>query len=244
MICATPWPQSSNPPPLSPGEVHLWSASLAANDQQFHFYESCMDEREKARADRYLMEVSRTRFISARAILKQLLAKYTGEDPTAICFRFGPLGKPYLPTTSSPALQFNSTDTQEEALFAFCRGAEIGVDIEYKTRKVRHDLIAIRKFTNQEKQLYLACPQSQRKNYFLSVWTRKEAYGKALGVGIKYRLNEVNLVAAEISERVVVTDADDVLWDVVQVQPAEDLIACVVTQGTGWRFRCFRLASQ
>ena len=241
MICAAPWPKSSNPPPLLPGEVHLWSASLVAGKEQFELYEKFMDMREKARADRYLMDLSRTRFISARAILKQLLSKYTGGDPAEISFRLGPQGKPYLPAKSSPMLQFNSTDTQEEALYAFCLDAEIGVDIEYKTRQVRHEIIAKRKLTKQENDLYLACPESQRKQYFLSLWTRKEAYGKALGVGIKYRLNEVNLVSADSADRVVVRDDEDIQWDVVQVEPAADLIACVVTQGTGWRLRCFRL---
>lgn len=241
MICAAPWPKSSNPPPLSSGEVHLWSASLAVSNELFRQYEICMDARERARADRYVWEVARTRFISARAMLKRLLSEYTGDDPAKMSFHLGPQGKPYLPTGFASDFQFNSTDSGDEALFAFCRDAEIGVDLELKSRQVRHDIIAKRKFTKREYERYLACPQSRRKHCFLSVWTRKEAYGKAIGVGIRYRLNEVDLGSADSAGRVVVKDNENIQWEVVQLEPAEDLIACVVTQGTGWRFRCFRL---
>lgn len=241
MVCALPWSTASKPPALNPKEVHLWSASLLVSNEQILKFERCLDERELTRANRYAMETARVRFICARAILKHLLAMYTGEEPTSIQFRLGPLGKPYLPTNSRPQLYFNSTDTQDEALFAFCFDAELGVDIEYKTRKVNHSIIVNRKFTPQEIQQYLALASEQRRDYFLSVWTRKEAYGKAIGVGIKYRLNQVNLVDAEDSVRHSVRDDSGIEWEVVQIEPADDMIASVVTQGSGWRFRCHRL---
>ncbi len=241
MVCVLPWSTASKPPVLNPGEVHLWSASLLVSDEQFLMFERYLDERELTRANRYAMEIARARFICARAILKHLLALYTGDEPTSIRFRLGPLGKPYLPTNSRPQLYFNSTDTQDEALFAFCLDAELGIDIEYKTRKVNHSIIVNRKFTPQEIQQYHARTSEQRRGYFLSVWTRKEAYGKAIGVGIKYRLNQVNLVDAEDSVRHSVRDDSETDWEIVQIEPADDMIACVVTQGSGWRFRCHRL---
>ncbi len=242
MVCPLPWPRSGSPPPLRPKEVHLWSASLISSDDKLRDFERCMDERELARANRYAMEISRTRFISARAMLKQLLAMYTGLEPAAVRFCLGPLGKPYLPPADGPALNFNSTDTQDEALFAFCLDAEIGVDIEFKNRQVNHPIIARRKFTPQELDQHLDCPAEQRKLHFLSLWTRKEAYGKAIGVGIKYRLNEVNLVDAENSARICVHDETGAEWEVAQAEPSDDLIACVVAQGRGWRYRCQRLS--
>ncbi len=241
MACTLPWPHCSEPPRLLPGEVHLWSASLAADDEQYRYYQSCMNPEEMARANRYAMATSRTRFICARAILKLLLSRYIGKNPAEISFRLGPLGKPYLPPASGNFLQFNSTDTEEEALFAFCLDAEIGVDIEYKTRKVNHAIIAHRKLTEQEYSYYRALPASQRRLFFLSVWTRKEAYGKAIGVGIKYRLNEVNLIDENQSPRISIRDDAGVVWEIVQIEPAADLVASVVTENTGWNFRYYRL---
>ncbi len=241
MVCIQPWPLSSDPPPLNPGEVHLWSASLLTSKEKLLEFESCLDEREQARAERFTIERSRTRFIVARATLKHLLAKYTGDDPTTIRFHLGPLGKPYLPPASGCKLHFNSTDTQDEALFAFCQGAEIGVDIEYKSRTINHSKIAARICTAQEFAHYAACPPELRQLNALSLWTRKEAYGKAIGRGIKYKLSKVNLVDREKSSRLLLRDEVGMEWEVVQTEPTDELLACVVVQGGGWRFRCQRL---
>ncbi len=241
MVCAALWPLSSSAPPLPPGEVHLWSASLLCSKLMLSEYEHLLDEREMARANRYALEISRTRFICARAILKTLLAMYTEQDLQSIRFRLGSLGKPYLPSGDGPELKFNSTDTADEALIAICRDAEIGVDIEYKSRQVNHAIIAKRKFTTEEYKQYLTCSQRQRREFFLSMWTRKEAYGKAIGVGIKYRLNEINLTDDDRSPSVAVCDTAGVEWEINQIEPTSELIACVVTEGKGWRFRCQRL---
>ncbi len=200
-----------------------------------------MDLREMRRAERYNVELSRERFISARGILKELLGKYVGVSPKMISFALGRLGKPYLPNDISPDLQFNSTDTQQQALFAFCRSAEIGIDIEFLTRNVRHREIARRKFSRQEQDQYLRLPTLQQKDFFLNIWTRKEAYGKARGVGIRYRLNSVNLVDDAGSGRLSVNDETGAIWEIVQFSPEPDIIASVVVAGTGWKFRCFRL---
>ena len=242
MVCDLPWPQLSCPPRLPPKVVHLWSASLLADEEKFLKYQSWMGPREIERANRFVYQSARRRFICARAILKHLLALYTDTVPTEVHFRLGPKGKPYLPPISGSTVQFNSTDTGDEALYAFCLDAEIGVDIEYNTRDVNHSIIAKRKFTAQEYSQYLASPPEERRRFFLSMWTRKEAYGKAIGVGLHYRLNEMNLVQSDRSTRFSVRSAVGDDWEVAQAEPASDLVACVVVEGTGWRYRCQRLS--
>ena len=242
--CSFPWKHKSRPPLLTSREVHLWSASLAVSADQVRFYESCLDARETRRANRYRSEQGRFRFICARGILKELLAAYCGYDPQNISFALGTMGKPYLSPMSDPPIQFNTTDTQNEALFAFCRSGEIGVDIELLPREVKHERIAYRKFSQTEYEAYIAKPMSQRKDYFLSVWTRKEAYGKAKGVGIRYTLNSVNLVCGEGLSSVSLTDSLGTEWEIRQIKPFESATACVVTQGAGWNFRCFHFVGE
>ncbi len=240
-VCDVPWPYPDQFPELLSSEIHLWSGSLDVSPERIRYYEACMDRREKRRAERYSVELSRERFICARGILKELLGKYADAEPDTISFTLGRLGKPYLPENISSELQFNSTDTQQAALFAFCRSAEIGVDIEFLTRNVRHREIAQRKFSCQEYDQYLQHPTSRQKNYFLKIWTRKEAYGKARGVGIRYRLNSVNLVDDAGSDRLSVHDETGAIWEIVQFSPEPEVIASVVVAGTGWKFRCFQL---
>ena len=235
------WPQPASFPKLHSRQVHIWSASIDVSDQRFRFYESCLTRRELTRADRYAHDLTRRRFVCARGLLKEILGRYTGVEPSGIVFDLGKLGKPYLPTRISSDLQFNSTDTKGEALFAVCRSAEIGIDIEFADRKVRHQIIAPRKFSEAELACYQRLSLSQRKEYFLNVWTRKEAYGKAKGVGIKYRLNSVNLVDESDLDRLSVVDSKGTKWEVVQISPATNIAAAVVIEGTGWQIEGFRL---
>ncbi|MDE0308756.1 MAG: 4'-phosphopantetheinyl transferase superfamily protein [Acidiferrobacterales bacterium] len=236
-----PWSHTDPFPQLLPGEVHLWSTTLDTGPERIRYLESLMDRHEMRRAARYRVELSRQRFICARGILKELLGRYAAVEPDRISFKLGNLGKPYLPDHISSDLQFNSTDTRHEAVFAFCRSAEIGVDIEFLTRKVRHREIAQRKFSSQEHEQYLKHAPSQQKRFFLKIWTRKEAYGKARGVGIRYRLNSVNLVDDAGSDRFAIRDEIGAIWEVVQFFREPDITASVVIAGTGWQFRRFRL---
>ncbi len=229
-------------PQLKAGEVHLWSASLVVTAADFVFYRGCLDEQEIARADRYRGAHGRERFIVARGLLKRLLANYGECDPRSVRFSRGPMGKPYLHPKPGLSLQFNATDTRSEAIFAFCRNAEIGVDLELLTRIVRHEPIAQRKFSAAENCVYRSLSAAQQKEYFLSLWTRKEAFGKAKGVGIRYRLNSVSLITGSDFSPTVVADDAGVIWEIRQVKPFATATASVVTQGTGWKYRCFRFA--
>ncbi len=218
----------------------MWSASLDVDSERFCYYQSCMDPIEQARILRYRPERSRVRFICARGILKQLLGMYTGLSPQEIRFDYGALGKPHLNADLGIPIQFNATDTRNEALYAFCYGAELGVDIELASRTVKHDQLARKKLAHEEYNFYESLSEELRQNFILSLWTRKEAYGKARGVGIRYPLNEANLLGTEGLNDAVVTDQHGITWEIVQLSPKDDFTACVVTEGEGWQFRCFR----
>ncbi len=229
-------------PRLNVGEVHLWSASLDVEDERFRFYRSCMDSVEQARFSQFQPERARVRYICARGILKELLGLYTGVDPKTISFDYGPKGKPYLTTDSELSIQFNSTDTKNEALYAFCYNAELGVDIEFTSRVVNHSGLAKKKLTLQEFDYYNSLPEEFQRECFLSLWTRKEAYGKARGVGIRYTLNTTNLIGSKGLNDTTVTDQNGKIWELIQVSPKDDITACVVTEGVSWKIRGFRFS--
>lgn len=199
-----------------------------------------MGPTEQERILRYGPERARVRFVCGRGILKQLLGFYTGLNPQDIRFGRGPFGKPYLKADVDMPIQFNATHTKNEALYAFCCGAELGVDIEFTSRSVKHDQLARKKLTLEERQFYDSLSEEHRRKFILSLWTRKEAYGKARGVGIRYPLNAANLIGTEGLNNAIVTDRRGVTWEIVQLSPKEDVTACVVTEGEGWQFRCFR----
>ncbi len=189
---------------------------------------------------RYTHAQARQRYVASRGLLKEILALYVACDAPDIRFRFAQHGKPYLDLPGAPAIQFNSTDSQAVALYAICLSSEIGIDAEIMNRTVRHDLIAPRRFSRRELECYRKRNAGQRKSSFLSIWTRKEAYGKAKGVGILYSMKDVNLVGEDEWVKVRIIDPDGLPWEIAPVLSDCGIVATVAAAGAGWCYEGFK----
>ncbi|PJF23862.1 MAG: hypothetical protein CUN53_20745, partial [Phototrophicales bacterium] len=60
----------------------------------------------------------------------------------------------------------------------------VGVDLEFTDSQVEIDAIAARFFAPDELKTLRSPPIDERRDRFFRLWTRKEAFVKALGVGI------------------------------------------------------------
>lgn len=187
---------------LGEGEVHLWRADLAAGDAALEHWRGWLDEAERARADRFHFAEDRRHYIAARGMLRELLGGYLGAGPRAIALRYTPSGKPSVGQPETD-LKFNVSHSRAQGLFAFCRGREIGVDVEVGAR-LGDDLAALarRVFSARETVRWLLRPEEERRDAFLDVWTRKEALLKASGRGIADGLQEIETPAVRGSEPV------------------------------------------
>lgn len=98
-------------------------------------------------------------------------------------------GKPYLPNEKN--LSFNHSHSQQNYALAMSEDyRNIGVDLEDFARKVRFDALANHAFHPNELQQWYEL--NQDLEYWFRVWTTKEAVLKAVGLGIRINLNELN----------------------------------------------------
>jgi 4'-phosphopantetheinyl transferase len=148
---------------------------------------------ERHRARRFRFERDRRRFIVARGRLREELAARLGVRPERVALEYGENGKPRL---AGRELHFSVSHCDDVALLAFSKDAEIGVDVE-AIRPVREaDAIATQFFTPAERAAYLALAPRRRLLGFLRLWTRKEAFVKALGSGFSLPLERLDLSRA------------------------------------------------
>lgn len=174
-------------------------ARLEAGPEETRSLESCLSSAERERAAKFHFERDRRRFIVARARLREELAARLGVSAKQVEFAYGDNGKPRL---ADQVLHFSVSHCDEVALFAFSRTGEIGVDIE-AIRPVREaDAIAVQFFSPLEHAGYAALAPRDRLLGFFRVWTRKEAYVKALGVGFSMALERFDLSVAPRGWRV------------------------------------------
>ena len=86
-------------------------------------------------------------------------------------------------------LRFNLSHSGRRAVLAITRGRDVGVDIELAEKPRRIAAIAGRFFSVQEAEALLSLPRSQQLDRFYDLWTLKEAYIKACGMGLAIPLH-------------------------------------------------------
>jgi 4'-phosphopantetheinyl transferase len=170
------------PPPerlkLAQGELHIWRATL---DCPENLLPNVLNTPELQRGQRFLREEHRRRFCLASSCLRRILARYTHVPAAQIEFREGPHGKLALTDNS---IQFNLSHSQDLALYVVALNQEVGIDIEWLNPDVAIENIAAHYFSSAENSHITSLPTKQRLTAFYYYWTRKEAYLKALGVGL------------------------------------------------------------
>jgi len=138
-----------------------------------------LNSKEHNRAERYQKETDKNRFIIGRSILKFVLAAHTKLDVKNISFDYHSNKKPYLATC--PWLSFNISHSGDFAVIAISRD-KVGIDIEYMSEDFNFMNLLPDIFGDSE---ILSIQNSvNQKHAFYTLWTRKEAFVKALGKGI------------------------------------------------------------
>ncbi len=88
-------------------------------------------------------------------------------------------------------LSFNLSHTADLAVFAIGRGRAVGVDIEALARRPPSVRMIARTLNPGELARVMRAGGRERTEAFLRYWTIKEAYTKALGVGLAFDLRNI-----------------------------------------------------
>jgi 4'-phosphopantetheinyl transferase len=185
-------------PPLSVslpnGEAHVWRTPLEQPAERVDEFLRTLDDDERARASRYHFDKHRRHFVVARGVLRLLLGRYLDARPEDMSFSYGSHGKPSLAGKHRASLlRFNASHSGELAVYSFVQEYEIGVDVEYVKSNFATEEIAERFFSASEIETLTALPKPGRAAEFFRLWTRKEAYIKAIGTGLSHPLNEFDV---------------------------------------------------
>jgi len=140
---------------------------------------------ERQRACRFCLERDRRRYVVARARLRQLLAARLDTQPRSVRLARGIHGKPVLARSGAADWRFSVSHSRDIALYAFCRGREVGIDVEAVHEMQDADAIAAWYFGPRELAAFRSLAPRDKALGFFGGWTRAEALGKALGVGLR-----------------------------------------------------------
>lgn len=241
------WP----PPPeilvLERDEVHLWHADLDRHRSNIQAFCQILTEDEQHRASRLRFQRDRDRFIVARGLLKTLLGGYLSIKPVMIRFCYGRHGKPNLDLSSGKeTLRFNLSHSDGLVFYALTRDREIGVDLERVRAGFPYESITERFFSPQERAALYELPIGLRRTAFFTLWTLKEAYLKARGVGLSSPLDRFDISPAlknptTLTLLEIQGDPNDTAcWLLRNLAPAPDYRAAVAVENHGLKLKELR----
>ena len=124
----------------------------------------------------------------AQVAVKLIIQKEFGIDINQISIVNDDLGKPYIEEHEN--IFFNISHTHNVIAIAFSDN-RVGVDIEKETENGLE--IAKRFFTDKEND-YIAHMSADPMKAFLEIWTKKEAFIKYLGLGLRKPLDDFCVV--------------------------------------------------
>jgi len=235
------WRLGPEEPALPEGDVHVWRASLHLPPDERESLYRILDPAERERVARLPSLSTRDRTM-ARAILRMILGRYLGLDPTSLKFSYNPSGKPELAAPyDSSGLCFNLSHSHGVAVYAVARRRAVGIDLERVREGVPVERIARRFFSPREIAALEGIAEAARRRAFFTCWTRKEAYVKARGIGLfpSFRRFTVSLAPGEPACLLDVEgDAQEPLrWTFREFVPAPGYVASLAVEGRGFRVR-------
>ncbi|MFG2329029.1 4'-phosphopantetheinyl transferase family protein [Streptomyces sp. NPDC048604] len=171
---------------VRPGECHVWTArAVSVRASAAPALLKLLDAGERARYEAFLRDEPRGLYLTAHALLRELVGAQLGLDPTeptfaAVCrtCTSGGHGKPVLP--DSP-LHLSLSHAGDRVAAALTYAGPVGVDVE-ETGRVGDPPLTV--LSAEERAAYDRLPQGERARGFTRYWTRKEAVLKATGDGL------------------------------------------------------------
>lgn len=150
-----------------------------------------VQKQRRAKVLRFQYKEDRCRSLAA-GLLIRIGLKQEGIQYDTVQIEETERGKPYCP---GHEIYFNCSHSGDFAVAAFC-SQKVGIDIECMDdrfqKETRIHSIAKRAFTEEERQLLEGMAEQERAMEFLRIWTRKESYAKAAGLGLGMEFSQIN----------------------------------------------------
>lgn len=154
-----------------------------------------LSDQERAQQQRFLPPAKRQEYLVTRILVRSVLGEALGVAPQALQFISNEWGRPavvsdLMPEKSASPLYFNVSHTEGLIVCLVSTEGEVGVDTESFARAP--DLLALAPdvFSAKELSELAALPVQDQPQRAVVLWTLKESYIKARGMGLSIPLDK------------------------------------------------------
>lgn len=173
--------------------IDIWTAETweFQNPEAMALFQSWLSNDERRRYGRYVRPRDRELFLFAHALQRHTLSQYADVEPGAWDFRSGEHGRPEITgDLARLGLRFNISHTPGVVACLVSDGADAGVDVENCDAAADPLKLAANVFSPAEFQAIKDLPAPDLNRRFYEIWTLKEAYIKARGMGLALPLKK------------------------------------------------------
>ncbi|MBV1893979.1 MAG: 4'-phosphopantetheinyl transferase superfamily protein [Ilumatobacteraceae bacterium] len=174
-------------------QLHLWIVPISGplDPSWVAANEVILSEEERGRHRRYRRASDRDLFLAAHAVVRHVLSRYASIPPGEWVFETNQYGRPEIANLGVPrGLRFNLSHTDGMIALIVHDEVDTGVDVERVGRL--DDLHSVSKtvFADSERSDFLALSEADQTERFYRLWTLKEAFIKAKGMGLSLPLKD------------------------------------------------------
>ncbi len=182
----------------------VWIRPLSVRPERFEEWKSWLTAEETERATHGVRPEIGQSFVTGRGWLRELLSQETSLPPAQIVFHKTRLGKLKLamqapggpaPIPGFEDLEFSLSHSGAWLALACIEGRRIGIDIEQVRPRKKAKQVAQAFLHPGEVAQLETLPPREWLDGFYCCWTRKEAFTKALGLGLQYDFRQFEVTA-------------------------------------------------
>lgn len=193
-----------------------------------------LSEEEHERWQAFRFERHRREYLATHALARTALSHSSSLSPEAWRFTLNAHGKPSVDPECG--LRFNLSNSPGLVVCLIGERMEVGVDVEPRTRAQSIAEVAAKMFSTKELAQLDALRAVQRPERCLRLWTLKEAYLKARGMGLALPMNGISFLFDETEQIRMALDPrlndEPRRWRFCLLEHADHCIALMVESST------------
>ena len=171
--------------------VHLLDDRKVNSSDLIAAFERLLTPEEIEKRCQFKFPEHRHQYLVTRALVRSTLTGYFPRTaPADWRFIATEYGRPMIKGVNRNIFDFNVSHTEGCIVLVVSAGRSPGVDVERNKQTTDFLEIAQRFFTGSEYRYLKDQPVEARQRCFLDLWTLKEAFVKANGLGLSLRLND------------------------------------------------------
>jgi 4'-phosphopantetheinyl transferase len=192
---------------LVAGDVWVFYGHTAELEDPVCLARCCelLSSEERAHSRGFHLHEDRLSYVAGHALLRSVLSRQVGSAPASLRFVRSRHGKPELASPALPRVRCNLSHTRGLVACAVTLTWDIGVDVEPLDPMPDWTALVPRVLSAPEQGALREVTGEEAGRRFVALWTLKEAYLKAVGLGLSVPPSAISVELAAEGPRLMST---------------------------------------